>query len=132
MHDGRIVVVNTDPALLLLLQTLLSDEGYEVVTYITDDTTYPRIREAQPRMVVLDVGLQRAAAGWDVLKLIQFDPKTQHIPVLVTSVDHRFILEKATALQALGYDVLELPAPMEALLAKVEQLLGGLHSRKAS
>ena len=123
MPESGIAIANSDPALLGLLQDLFNDEGYEVATYITDGTTHAKIRETQPRLLVLDAGMYQSAAGWGLLKLLQFDPKTKHIPVLITTVDHRFIREKAALLQGLGYDVLELPASMAALVDKVGEML---------
>lgn len=132
MHDGGIAIVNNDPALLVLLKELMTEEGYKVTTYVADSTTHAHIRATQPCLVVLDAGLQQSGSGWTVLKMLQFDPTTQHISVLVTSVDHRFIQEKAASLQAIGYDVLELPASIEVLLTKVEQLLGGINAQETN
>lgn len=123
MHDGGIAITNSDPTLLALLQELLSEEGYEVATYLTDSTTHGQIRGTQPQLVVLDARLYQSASGFALLKILQFDPQTQRIPVLVTTVDHQFILDKAVFLQGLGYDVLELPASLADLSAKVAHLL---------
>ena len=123
MHDGGIAVANCAPELLRLLQELLSEEGYEVATYLTDGTTQAQIRATRPRLVILDAGLYQSASGYALLKTLQIDPQTQRIPVLVTTVDHQFILDKAVFLQGLGYDVLELPASLADLSAKGAHLL---------
>ena len=125
MSDTGIAVVNNDPTLLMLLQELLMEAGYETTTYITDADTYQHLRDTQPRLIILDIGLNAAALGFPLLKLLQLDPQTVTIPILVTTVDHVFIRDKAAMLQALGCDVLELPAPFEALIAKVERLFVG-------
>jgi DNA-binding response OmpR family regulator len=123
MPDTGILVANSDATLLKLLQVLLTEAGFETSTCITDDATYARIRETQPNLVVLDVGVQASAPGWPLLKLLQFDPHTMHIPVLVTTVDHTFIAGKVKFLQAHGYDVLELPASFDELVTKVNKLM---------
>ncbi len=124
MTEGMIAIVNSDQTLLNLLQELLADVGHESTIYLTGPDVYHHIRQTQPPLVILDVGLLGAAAGWPLLKLLQLDPQTMHIPVLVTTVDHKVVVEKAEHLQAQGYDVLELPAPFAELCTKVEKLIG--------
>jgi DNA-binding response OmpR family regulator len=124
MPDTGILVVNSDMTLLNLLRDLLSEEGFEASLCLTDGHTYEHIRQTQPNLIILDVGLQASAAGWPLLKLLQFDPQTMHIPVLVTTVDHQFIMDKVDFLEARGYGMLELPASFEELLGKVKKLMG--------
>ncbi|WP_110514515.1 response regulator [Herpetosiphon llansteffanensis] len=124
MVPQTIAVVNNDLVLLDLLQELLIEAGYATTTYLTTDQTYQQLRDSQPSLIILDVGLQASAPGWPLLKLLHFDPNTMQIPVLVTTVDHTFIQGKQTFLQAAGCDVLELPASFTDLVAKVEALIG--------
>jgi len=115
MPQPTIAVVNSDPALLALLDELLTETDYTVTTYLTEATTYPALQKLQPDQIILDVGMQAAAAGWPLLKLLQFDPSTMHIPVLVSMVDHQFVRDKADFLATKGYHVLELPASFATL-----------------
>ena len=123
MPDTGILVVNSDMTLLNLLRDLLTEEGFEASICLTDAHTYQHILQMQPSLIVLDVGLQASAAGWPLLKLLQFNPQTMHIPVLVTTVDHQFIMDKVDFLAARGYDMLELPASFDELVAKIRKLM---------
>jgi DNA-binding response OmpR family regulator len=131
MLDTGILVVNSDMTLLRLLRDLLVDEGFEASICLTDGNTYEHIRQTQPNLIILDVGLQASAAGWPLLKLLQFDPQTMHIPVIVTTVDHQFIMDKIDFLEARGYDMLELPASFDELAAKIRKLLPSKEERRA-
>lgn len=124
MVPQTIAVVNNDVALLDLLQEFLLEAGYATTTYLTTDLTYQQLRDSQPSLIILDVGLQASAPGWPLLKLLHFDPNTVQIPVLVTTVDHAFIQGKQAFLQAAGCDVLELPASFTDLVANVATLIG--------
>src|SRR5687768_13423378 len=115
MPPYTIAIVNSDPALLALLDELLTETNYTVRTYLTEPSTYPALQRLQPDLIILDVGMQASAAGWPLLKLLQFDPTTMHIPVLVSTVDHQFVRDKADFLAPKGYYVLELPASFETL-----------------
>jgi DNA-binding response OmpR family regulator len=123
MPDTGILVVNSDMTLLKLLRELLTEEGFEASICLTNDGTYEHILQTQPNLIILDVGFQASAAGWPLLKLLHLDPHTMRIPVLITTVDHQFIADKADFLAARGYDVLELPASFEELLAKTRKLM---------
>ena len=124
MSLHTIAVVNGDCVLLALLNDLLTEEGYRVITYLTTDETYHHLRDTQPSLIILDVGLRAAAPSWSLLKLLQFDPRTAAIPVLVTTIDHQFIEAKRGLLRDAGCDILELPANFSHLLNKVVALIG--------
>jgi DNA-binding response OmpR family regulator len=123
MPPYTIAIVNSDPALLDLLDELLTETNYTVRTYLTEPTTYPALQRLQPDLIILDVGMQASAAGWPLLKLLQFDPTTMHIPVLVSTVDHQFVRDKADFLETKGYRVMELPASFETLAGVVRDIL---------
>jgi DNA-binding response OmpR family regulator len=123
MNPHTIAIVNSDRALLDLLDDLLTEMNYTVRTYLTDSSTYPALQQLQPDLIILDVGMQASAAGWPLLKLLQFDPATMHIPVLVSTVDHQFVRDKTDFLATKGYWVLELPASFVTLAAVVRDIL---------
>jgi len=123
MPPHTIAIVNSDPALLALLDELLTETNYTVKTYLTEHSTYPALQQLQPDLIILDVGMQASAAGWPLLKLLQFDPTTMHIPVLVSTVDHQFVRDKADFLETKGYRVLELPASFVTLAGVVSDIL---------
>ena len=59
MVPQTIAVVNNDVALLDLLQEFLLEAGYATTT----DLTYQQLRDSQPSLIILDVGLQASAPG---------------------------------------------------------------------
>ena len=123
MLNAGIAIVNTDIRLLDVLRELLTDVGYEVAIYLTDQDTYQHLRDTQPALIVLDVGTQLSAAGWPLLNLLRWAPQTAQIPILITTLDHPFTAEKAALVQAQGCDLLQLPAGLATLHAQVAHLL---------
>jgi len=123
MSKQHIAIVNSDTTLLMLLQELFTEAGYEVAIYLTRHDPYKHLCETQPAGIVLDVGVGVSASGWPLLKLLKFNPQTTHIPILVTTVDPTFVTEKISMLQQQGYDILELPSSFEELQARLERLL---------
>ena len=82
----RIAVIDDDAVFVELMHDLLANgEGYEVVSNSQWIQSYEFIKDAQPDLVILDLMMGREQAGWAVLQLLQEDPSTAHIPVILCS-----------------------------------------------
>jgi CheY-like chemotaxis protein len=126
MTATRILVANNDTAFLHLMEDLLAEEGYEVTVTAANDQAYDLIRKDRPALVILDLTMQQPDDGWTVLNLLRLDPETMNIPVIVSSVDSKFLKEKEPALRAKQCDIIEKPFDLDELLAKIKH---GLESR---
>ena len=68
----RIFVVEDDAIILMQLEELLEDADHTVVgTAITAAEAVPRIREARPELVLLDLHLSDGSSGLDVARAIR-------------------------------------------------------------
>lgn len=124
MKRQHIAVVNDDTVFLDLMDDLLSGEGYQTTIMKISGEAFQRIKEIQPSLVVLDIWIQRADNGWEVLNLIRLDPATTHIPVIVSSTDIRDLEAKAELLHSMNCDVLPKPFNLQTLLDKVNEAIG--------
>lgn len=124
MAPKHIAVANDDTVFLQLMDDLLSDEGYETTIMKISSEAFERIKALQPDLVILDIWMQRADSGWEVLNLIRLDPVTARIPVIVCSTDVRDLEAKETLLRSLNCDILPKPFNLELLLDKVNEAIG--------
>ncbi len=124
MTSLHIAVANDDTVFLQLMQDLLSDEGYETTIMKISSEVFEKIKELQPNLVILDIWMQRADSGWEVLNLIRLDPATAEIPVIVCSTDVRDLEAKEVLLRSLNCDILPKPFNLELLLDKVNEAIG--------
>jgi DNA-binding response OmpR family regulator len=120
----KIIVANNDTAFLHLMEDLLSEEGYDVTVVAASDQAYDLIRKDKPALVILDIGMERPGNGWTLLSLLRLDPEMASIPIIVSSVDSKFLKEKDATLRAQRCDILEKPFALEKLLTKVRVALG--------
>ncbi len=82
----RIAVIDDDMVFVDLMHDLLANgEGYEVVSNSHWIQSYEFIKDVQPDLVILDLMMGREQVGWAVLQLLQEDPSTAHIPVILCS-----------------------------------------------
>ena len=124
MARQHIAVVNDDTVFLQLMEDLLSGEGYETTIMKVSTEAFERIRELQPSLIVLDIWMQKADTGWEVLNLVRLDPATVNIPVIVASTDIRDLEAKETLLRSLNCDILPKPFNLQILLDKVNEAIG--------
>jgi PAS domain S-box-containing protein len=114
-----VLVVDDDPLIHQLLTAELEREDLRVVL-ATDGLTALRIaREQRPSAVVLDLHLPKLD-GWSVLAELKSDPKTNHIPVVIISVEE----ERAKGLSLGACEYLVKPFEAERLVEAVSRSVG--------
>jgi PAS domain S-box-containing protein len=98
----KILVVEDDRDLALLLRRQLESEGYRVLLAGTGEDALWLAREAQPQLITLDIMLPDLD-GFSVLEQLKENPATSGIPVVIVSV--LTDTEKGYALGAVDYVV---------------------------
>ena len=117
----RILVVDDDPAIRLLLDRILAAAGYAVEQFATAEEALARLRAEPPDLVLLDLHLPDRS-GQEVLEEIREDPVTRLLPVvMLTGVSSP--AERMRA-QALGVtDFISKPFVPDELLPRVRALV---------
>ncbi len=98
----KILVVEDDRDLALLLRRQLESEGYQVLLAGTGEDALWLAREAQPQLITLDIMLPDVD-GFVVLQQLKSNPLTSGVPVVIVSVLAES--EKGFALGAVDYIV---------------------------
>jgi two-component system phosphate regulon response regulator PhoB len=60
--------------------------GYAIAISYTGESGLSAAKEQQPDLVILDIMLETDDKGFDVIRKLQADPKTQDIPIIVYSI----------------------------------------------
>jgi DNA-binding response OmpR family regulator len=129
MTATKVLVVEDDPSVRGLLQTLLSAEGYDVVTASDGLAGLVKASAANPALVLLDL-MMPDLGGVRVLEEMRSDASLSGIPVIV-------VTGKIDAVpgmrQVLGDDNVFLkPFGVGELLARVGAVTGGPADGSAS
>lgn len=122
-HKRRISVVNDYPAFLDMISEALDGEGYEVQMIPKHQGAFEQLKSWEPELIVLDLVLGNAAAGWGLLDQIKFDPEIGRLPILLCSAATKEIREVEPSLQAKGVEYLEKPFELETFLQKISKML---------
>jgi two-component system alkaline phosphatase synthesis response regulator PhoP len=118
----QILVVEDDPNVRGLLQTLLTAEGYEVVTASDGLAGLGKLADAKPALMLLDL-MMPDLGGARVLERLKADPATADVPVVVLTGKIEAVPELR---DALGRDnVFIKPFGVNELLTRVAEITGG-------
>jgi DNA-binding response OmpR family regulator len=118
----RILVVEDDPSVRGLLQTLLTAEGYDVSTASDGLAGLAKASAQAPALILLDV-MMPDLGGVRVLEELRGDPALADVPVIVVTGK----VEAAESLRALlGPEMVFVkPFVVAELLARVAAVTGG-------
>jgi two-component system, OmpR family, alkaline phosphatase synthesis response regulator PhoP len=78
----KILVVDDEPDIVTAVSDRLAFEGYEVITAGDGQTALNMAREQNPDLVILDVMMPKID-GFKVSRLLKFDKKNKHIPIIM-------------------------------------------------
>ena len=81
----KIMAVDDEPNILLIIKLLLQREGFEVITTKSGQECLDRLEEIKPDLILMDV-MMLGLNGWEACKEIKENEKTKSIPVLMLTV----------------------------------------------
>jgi DNA-binding response OmpR family regulator len=117
----RILVVDDEPDLVLLLEEHLTQEGYSVSTATTGMQAITRARQEVPDLILLDV-MMPGVSGFDVCNILQDTPETAAIPIVfLTAVTDT--KRKVMGLNLGADDYITKPFDLHELAARVQAAL---------
>jgi CheY-like chemotaxis protein len=84
----KILAVDDNESILEVLNEILQQEGYEVVTLSTGKEVLRTVEKIHPDLILMDVMLDDQMDGRDICSVIKQDDDTQRIPVILISATH--------------------------------------------
>ncbi|MDX1464288.1 MAG: response regulator [Halomonas sp.] len=118
---AKVLVVDDEPNIVLSLEFLMQQAGFEVDTAEDGESALSRIAEAAPDLLLLDISLP-GISGFDVLERLRADPAHARLPIVMLTAHGREVeREKGLALGADDY--VTKPFSTQALVEKVKTLL---------
>lgn len=118
---ARILIVEDEEALTLLLRYNLEAEGYQVETVARGDDADTRLKEALPDLVILDWMLP-GLSGIELCRRLRARPDTQSLPIIMLTARGEES-ERIRGLATGADDYIVKPFSVPELVARVRALL---------
>jgi two-component system, sensor histidine kinase and response regulator len=121
----RILVVDDSPDNVLLVKTILEEEGYDIIQADSGYAALAQIDQLPPDLVLLDI-MMPGMDGYEVTRRIRDNKALPFIPILlITAHDQPSVVE---GLDLGADDFIRKPVELDELLARVRSLLRLKHS----
>jgi two-component system, sensor histidine kinase and response regulator len=138
MEKQKILIVDDEPINIFVLEGILSEEGFEVLTAQNGNEALIKVVQMPPDVILLDI-MMPDMSGIEVLEILTADPKTNHIPIImVTAKTDSEDVQLALSKGAIEYikkpvDGIEMLARLHTVLRLKQQedlLRDQLHSKE--
>jgi DNA-binding response OmpR family regulator len=121
----RVAVVDDDPIFLDLLAWTFGERGWDTIGFSREQGTFAQLAAAQPDLIILDLHIGPGRSGWDILALLEGDPRTFQIPVIICSAASKEMRDRQEWLEQRGIYALPKPFEIDDLLRLADAALGG-------
>jgi CheY-like chemotaxis protein len=116
-----VLVVDDEFGIVDVLETILIDEGYRVLTACNGKQGLERLATERPDVVLLDF-MMPILGGAEMLAAMMAEPAYRHISVIMTSsLEENVVAKKCTGYVA----YLRKPFTATAVLSTIARVLGG-------
>jgi putative two-component system response regulator len=120
-HVPRILVIDDNPDIMLLMQELLATRGYDVVAVPDAVHAEAEVHRQTPDLILSDV-IMPGKSGYELCRELKDNPATRLIPfVLITGLTDRE--DRLKGIECGADDFLNKPIYAEELFARVKSLL---------
>lgn len=126
----KILIIDDDADYGEINRTVLESHGYSVRQAYNGKEGLEMAREEVPDLIMLDLMMEHADAGFTVAKKLKDDPITANVPILMVSavsreMGMRFDLDSAEDRAWIKADMfLDKPIRSDELVKRVEAILG--------
>src|SRR3974390_658568 len=119
--NARILIVEDEDPLTMLLRYNLEAEGYDVETASRGDEADTRLKESSPDLIVLDWMLP-GLSGIELCRRLRARPETRQLPIIMLTARGEES-ERVRGLSPGAADYIVKPFSVPELLARVKSLL---------
>ena len=81
INTAKILVVDDEPEITEIVETFLSENGFEVKTENTPAKAVERARQFKPDVILLDI-MMPGVDGYDICQALKKDPEFANTPII--------------------------------------------------
>jgi CheY-like chemotaxis protein len=119
----RIVVIDNDQGSRDMFDMFLTDEGWDVSTFVYALLDTATVQAVDPALIILDLNVVQAGAGWNFLQMLKMDPTTAAIPVLICTTGTTLALDIEGYLASHNIGIVHKPFDIDLIILTIRHLL---------
>lgn len=120
-----VLICDDDPSTVTLLQTLLEQQKYRVITVSSGQEAVEQATASRPDVILLDL-LMPGMNGWETMAALKQRLDTKDIPIIISS----FLSPEKSAFPATGFvDWMVKPLDEASLFRSLKQVVASSHQR---
>lgn len=121
MIPKKILVVDDEVDLVKTIRFSLEREGYTVLVSLNGEDALNQARKERPDLILLDIMLPKLD-GYKVCRLLKFDEKYKHIPILMLTAKTQE-KDKTLGIETGADEYITKPFDIDELMEKVKSYL---------
>ena len=121
MDKKKILIVDDEEDILNTICFRLEAEGFECITSQDGIDALAKARQEKPDLILLDIMLPRMN-GYKVSRLLKFDEKYQHIPILMLTAKTQET-DRITGIETGADGYVTKPFEMDALIKLIKNYI---------
>jgi DNA-binding response OmpR family regulator len=121
MNPKKILVVDDEVDLVKTVSFSLEAEGYTVLVSYNGEDALNQARKENPDLILLDIMLPKLD-GYKVCRLLKFDERYKHIPVLMLTAKTQE-KDKIVGMETGADEYIAKPFDMDELMEKIKAYL---------
>lgn len=118
---ARILVAEDNPDARELFQTVLKEEGFEVIGVEDGQAAVDAIKSGRPDLIITDIQMPRMD-GIGLIKVLREQPEMAEVPILVMTANNSGVLKDA--LDAGANAATNKPIELDSMVRLIKSLLG--------
>ena len=115
----RIIVFNHSPNVLLLIESILKQKGFDVFTFLETMTDVAKVAELTPDLVIIGHVRGFAADEMDIVYEFRNSPDTAHIPIILCTTGAAQVRQNGDLANIAQVSIVAKPFDMHQLLEAV-------------
>ncbi|MBN1384346.1 MAG: response regulator [Elusimicrobia bacterium] len=120
MSKRKVLVVDDDPDIVMVLTISLNEKGYSVLNAYDGLQAVALAKKENPDIIVLDLMLPEID-GFEVIKMLKKDPGTAHIPIIVITA--RTVENGKKAVKMGANEYLIKPFSVKSMLEELDKVI---------
>lgn len=118
--SARILIAEDNPDARELLDIILKEEGFEVISAEDGQIAIEAAKSRRPDLIITDIQMPNLD-GIDLIKALRCQPELANVPVLVITANNSGIIKDA--IEAGASAAASKPVEIDALIALIRSLL---------